>query len=346
MLDVEGKDLQPDDLELLSHPMVGGVILFSRNYADLEQLEQLVSSIHQLRNPRLLVAVDHEGGRVQRFRDGFTTLPAAGRIGRLYDHDRSKARSLAETAGWLMATELRSVEIDFSFAPVLDLDFGISEVIGDRAFHREANAVADLAHAYIRGMQEAGMAATAKHFPGHGGVQADSHTDVPVDDRSYSQLNSDDMVPFRRLFQGDLAAVMPAHVIYPEVDDVPAGFSKVWLRDILRQRLKFQGTIFSDDLNMAGAEVAGPNYLSRAEAAMNAGCDVVLICNNRPAAIEIVDGLSVRKYNDPVVHARLARMHGRHPVSRKNLHLDHKWKNAVAAVRRYQEDATLDLDLT
>lgn len=345
MLDLEGVQLQADERELLLHPMVGGVILFSRNHANVEQLQHLVAEIHALRVPRLLVAVDHEGGRVQRFRDGFTTLPAAGRVGHLYEHDHAKARQLAESTGWLMAVELRALDIDFSFAPVLDLNRGISEVIGDRAFHTKPAVVSELAHAFVRGMQQAGMAACGKHFPGHGGVEADSHTEVPVDYRAFDEISTQDMLPFRRLIHGGLASIMPAHVVYHAVDSNPAGFSRIWLQDILRQQLNFQGVIFSDDLNMAGAGVAGSDYLPRAEAAMAAGCDVVLICNNRPAAIEIVEGLASQEHNDPVVHMRLARMHGLHPVTLKKLHREHRWKETVSRIRRYQDDATLELDL-
>ncbi len=332
MIDVAGTALAPEDKEVLRHPLVGGVILFSRNYQSPEQIEALVNEIHALRQPNLLIAVDHEGGRVQRFREGFTRLPAAGVIGALYDRDAKKARHLAETAGWLMASELRAVGVDFSFAPVLDVDRGISAVIGDRAWHRRPDAVADLAHAYMLGMQHAGMAATGKHFPGHGGVVEDSHTEIPRDHRRYEDIYSDDILPFERLIHLGLAAVMPAHVIYTQVDAQPAGFSRYWLQDVLRNHLSFQGVIFSDDLSMEGAGVAG-DYVARANAALDAGCDMLLVCNNRAAVLEILRGLQDR--NDPVSHMRLARMHGkRHAPTRGELMRSEQWRRAVHALDR------------
>ncbi|MBE0509450.1 MAG: beta-N-acetylhexosaminidase [Chromatiales bacterium] len=329
MLDVEGTALSAEERELLLHPLVGGVILFSRNYQSIRQLNELIAEIHALRNPRLLIAVDHEGGRVQRFREGFSRLPAARRFGEIYDQDKRRARQLAEQAGWLMAAELRAVGVDFSFAPVLDLDRGISQVIGDRAFHHTPHGVADLALAYVHGMHRAGMAAIGKHFPGHGAVEADSHLAIPEDPRRLVDILSDDVHPFERLIDNGLAGIMPAHVIYPAVDTQPAGFSPYWLKTVLRQQLGFQGVIFSDDLNMEGASVAG-GPLQRAEAALSAGCDVALICNNRAAARRILAGLHPDP--DPVLHARLARLHGRQPLSMPQLQGMPAWQQAVAAL--------------
>ncbi|MCK4950974.1 MAG: beta-N-acetylhexosaminidase, partial [Gammaproteobacteria bacterium] len=214
MVDVAGIELSSEEREMLQHPLVGGVILFTRNYQDVEQLERLVAELHAIREPRLLVSVDHEGGRVQRFREGFTRLPAVGRLSEIYNQDKKKARQYAEASGWLMASELRAVDIDFSFAPVLDLDRGVSTIIGDRAFHSSPEAVADLAHAYMHGMRKAGMEATGKHFPGHGAVAADSHLDLPVDNRRYEDIYAEDILPFERMIHYGLAAVMPAHVVY------------------------------------------------------------------------------------------------------------------------------------
>jgi len=338
MLDVDGIQLNDEDRKVLQHPLVGGVILFSRNFESPEQLCELIDEIHQLRQPKLLVAVDHEGGRVQRFRNGFTRLPAVRLIGQLYQEQPRHAKELAETAGWLMAAELRAVGVDFSFAPVLDLDYGKSEVVGDRSWHRNPQAVAELTHSYMKGMQEAGMPATGKHFPGHGWVEADSHVDLPVDERPYEDIYPDDILPFERMVEYGMAAVMPAHVIYSRCDSQPAGFSRFWLQEVLRNRLNFQGVIFSDDLSMAGAGVAG-GYLQRADAALDAGCDMLLVCNNRAAAQEVLQGLQDR--NDAASHSRLARMHGKHPIRRSVLMRDERWKRAVAKLASLHDDEPL-----
>ena len=223
ILGLEGLELSAEEQRLLRHPLVGGIILFSRNYQSAEQVAALIAAVHSLRQPRLLVAVDHEGGRVQRFREGFTALPAVRRLGEVYDQNPAGAKRLARVSGWLMATELRAVGVDFSFAPVLDLDRGVSRVIGDRAFHHDPEVVADLAHAYMSGMQKAGMEAVGKHFPGHGAVEADSHLELPVDERSYVDIAAEDLLVFKRMVHYGLAGVMPAHVVYPGVDSQPAG---------------------------------------------------------------------------------------------------------------------------
>ncbi len=282
MIDIAGTALTDLDRDRLRHRLVGGIILFSRNYASTEQLTRLCAEIHALRTPRLLIAVDHEGGRVQRFREGFTRLPPMRRLGELWEVRRDQALAAARAIGLVLGFELRRCGVDFSFTPVLDLDYGASSVIGDRAFHRDASVVAALAGALIDGLHEVGMAACGKHFPGHGFVAADSHIAVPVDGRSLEQL-AEDMEPYRRL---SLDAVMPAHVIYPEVDDRPAGFSPVWLAK-LRDGFAFDGVIFSDDLSMEGASVAG-GIVARADAAWNAGCDMLLVCNSPDAVGELL----------------------------------------------------------
>jgi len=342
MMGLAGPVLQPEEREMLRHPLLGGVILFTRNYVDPEQLAALVASIHAVREPRLLVAVDHEGGRVQRFRSGFTPLPPVGELGKLYEQDRRRAHHLAEATGWLMASELLAVGIDFSFAPVLDLDFGVSTVIGDRAFHRQADIVTDLAHAYMIGMRSAGMAATGKHFPGHGAVREDSHIALPIDGRSYEDIFTEDLVPYERMIHFGLAGVMPAHVIYSAVDARPAGFSPFWIRDVLRSRLGFQGVVFSDDLDMAAAAVAG-DYAERARAALEAGCDMVLACNHPEGVARILEALGV--WDDPASHMRLARMHGRHSTPRARLIADPAWSRAVAEVRSYDPSPWLEMDV-
>lgn len=342
MLDIAGTDLTDEDREVLLHPHVGGVILFTRNFESVEQLHELVKAIHALRQPRLLIAVDHEGGRVQRFRDGFSHIPPAGLFGQLYDQDHQRARVLTRQAGWLMAIELRALEIDFSFAPVLDLDYGVSEVIGDRAFHHKPEIVAELAHAYMQGMADAGMAATGKHFPGHGAVAADSHKSIPVDNREYPDIYAHDILPFRRMIGYGMSAIMPAHIIYDQVDSQPAGFSEVWLKQILRERLHFQGVIFSDDLDMEGASVAGERYSERARSALQAGCDMVLVCNNREGATDVLESLG--DYEDPVAHLRLARMHGKGEVDRQRLHASSQWREVTARLDKYSQNPTLAFD--
>ncbi|EXJ16615.1 beta-N-acetylhexosaminidase [Imhoffiella purpurea] len=342
MVDLAGTELTAEDRDLLLHPAVGGVILFSRNYDSPAQISRLTSDIHALREPRLLVGVDQEGGRVQRFREGFTRLPPAGRFGRLHASDPAKARRACESVGWLMAAELRSVGVDFSFAPVLDLDREISRVIGDRGFGREVQQVCELAAAWVEGARGAGMAAVGKHFPGHGGVGGDSHLELPTDERAFADLEMEDLVPFRRLIDRGLEAIMPAHVVYPRIAPEPAGFSPRWLRDILRGRLGFEGVIFSDDLNMAAAG-AGGDYPERARAAAEAGCDMLLICNNRPAALEIVDAFGERR--EPASHLRLLRMHGRGRVDFSQLHECPEWQRALRYVAELEELETLSLGL-
>ena len=343
MLGLEGWELTPQERDMLRHPLVGGVILFTRNYHSPDQLAALTAAIHALRQPRLLIAVDHEGGRVQRFREGFTRLPPVRRLGEIYEQDRLRAKQLARASGWLMAAELRAVGVDFSFAPVLDLDHGVSSIIGDRALHSDPESVADLAHAYLSGMHKAGMEGVGKHFPGHGGIAADSHLELPVDPRSLTELAMTDLLAFERMIHYGLAALMPAHVLYPAVDAHPAGFSARWLQDILRQQLEFHGVIFSDDLDMVGAQAAG-GPAERADAALTAGCDMVLACNDRAAAIAILDQL--RHAPDPVTQVRLIRLHGRRGQRpRQQLLADPLWQRAVQLVHDYETSPWLDTDI-
>lgn len=334
LVDVAGLTLDAEDRELLRHPLVGGVILFTRNYKDRAQLEALVKDIHALREPRLLVTVDHEGGRVQRFREGFTQLPPARLYGQIYDKDAKQALQFTELCGWLLATELRASDVDLSFAPVVDLDFGASSVIGDRAFHSDPHVVAELARAWILGMRRAGMAACAKHFPGHGYVQGDSHLMLPVDPRPLETIRHKDMLPYQKLVNLDLPSVMMAHVVYEQVDQAPASLSKRWIQDELRRGLRFQGAVFCDDLSMRGAEKAG-DYLDRAVAALAAGCDMLPVCNNRAGVVAILDGLKAE--SDPQSLWRLTRLHGKENYSWAELSTGSEWKQARDAMARYSE---------
>jgi beta-N-acetylhexosaminidase len=291
MIDIEGVELSQIDRDVLRHPLVGGVILFSRNYQSIEQVSQLSKAIHALRGEPLLIAVDHEGGRVQRFRDEFTCIPCMQSLGQAYQEDTQRGLEQAQQVAWLMAMELRQVGVDFSFAPVLDLDYGCSEVIGDRAFSADQGIVAQVAEAFQQGLQMAGMASVGKHFPGHGAVAPDSHVAIPVDERPLEEIMQHDVYPFKQLIQAGMKGIMPAHVIYQQVDALPAGFSEYWLKDVLRQQLAFQGAIFSDDLTMHGASVIG-DYQQRAKQALMAGGDMALVCNNRTAVEQVIDGLS------------------------------------------------------
>ena len=287
MLDVAAYEVTSEEREILQHPLVGGVILFARNYAEPEQLRALTTAIRAAR-PELLISVDHEGGRVQRFRDGFTRLPAMRRLGEGWSADPEAAKQQARHAGFVLAAELRAHGVDLSYAPVLDLDYGVSSVIGDRAFHRDPLVATELARAVVAGLADVGMRAVGKHFPGHGAVEADSHVAIPVDSRSFDEVWKDDVQPFR-LLAGELGGVMPAHVIFENIEPRPAGFSAFWLQEILRGKLGFEGVIFSDDLTMEGASVAG-GIVARAEAAHSAGCDMVLVCNRPDFAVELLDG--------------------------------------------------------
>ena len=343
MLDIAGTELTAEEREILLHPIAGGVILFSRNYQVPDQLQALVQELHRLKEPALLVAVDQEGGRVQRFREGFTQLPPAAWFGQRYDENPARALQMTRNVGWLMAAELRGCGIDFSFAPVVDLGCGISKVIGDRAFHAQPRAVADLAQAWMRGAHEAGMAAVAKHFPGHGNVAEDSHLALPRDRRRPQEIMMDDLLPFQFLIDQGLEAIMPAHVIYEGAAPELAGFSRFWLKRVLREQLGFQGVVFSDDLTMAAAGEAG-GFADRARAALDAGCDVVLVCNDPEGAVQVLEALD--GFTDPAGQMRMIRMHGRSHPGQQPIHLDPRWKQAVEIVSLYESgQQALDLDL-
>lgn len=324
MLDIGGTWLTAEDRRILRHPEVGGLIIFARNIESPRQVRELCAAIRALR-PDLLLAVDQEGGRVQRLRQGFLRLPAMRAIA-----DNANAERLAEQCGWLMATEVLAVGLDLSFAPVLDLDHQRSAVVGSRAFEGDPARATLLAGAFIRGLHAAGMAATGKHFPGHGWAEVDSHVGIPEDERSLEEIRRSDLVPFQRL-AGELDAVMPAHVIYPQVDAGPAGFSRRWLQDILRGELGFDGVIFSDDLSMAGAHVVG-DAASRIQAALNAGCDMGLVCNDRGSAELALGALQRLKAKAP---ERLARMRAKAWPGIEYKQLP-RWQQAVGELRAAQ----------
>jgi beta-N-acetylhexosaminidase len=325
MVDIGGPDLTSEDVRVLSHPMVGSVILFSRNYRDPGQLAALTAAIRDIRSPHLLIAVDHEGGRVQRFRDGFTRLPASRLLGRRFAAERRKGLNLAQSVGWLMAAELRTVGVDFSFAPCIDLDYGVSEIIGDRAFNSDADVVAALGVAYMTGMRDAGMAACAKHFPGHGAVVADSHTDLPVDRRAFVDMEAD-LRPYRLMIQNNVASIMAAHVVYPVIDQLPASLSRRWITDILRGEMGFHGCVFADDLSMAGAAACG-GILQRVKLAFAAGCDVLPICNDRQAVQSVLEHFA-EEFVSPASQARLVRMRARGEAG-ANLRGSRQWQQTV-----------------
>lgn len=292
MLDVQSTSLSQEDKEIIQHPLVGGLILFTRNYQSHEQIADLNQQIRVAAKKPMLIAVDHEGGRVQRFRDGFSLIPAMGKLWKMSDANLDLAKELAKQSAILMALEVQAVGIDISFAPVLDIN-NISDVIGDRSFHQQPQYVTELAEAFINGLHQVGMKATGKHFPGHGSVKADSHVDLPIDTRSKAEIFQQDLMPFQQLIaKQKVDALMPAHVIFPDVDSQAVGFSRYWLQDILREKLGFNGVIFSDDLSMQGAASAG-GYVERAEAAQDAGCDMLLLCNNRDGCVDVLDNANI-----------------------------------------------------
>ena len=308
MVDVGGQELTAEDREVLAHPLVGGMILFTRNYRDPDQLRALCADILAVKKaPRLLLAVDHEGGRVQRFRIGFTRIPAMRTLGALCEENPAKAREEARQHGFTIGREISGYGIDLCFAPVLDRDIGVSGVIGDRAFATDCGTIVELARAFRAGLNAAGLAATGKHFPGHGAVVADSHIELPVDRRSYEDMQDTELAPFKALIGDGIESLMMAHVRYTAVDHTPASLSPLWIQDILRKRMAYDGAVFCDDLSMGGAAVVG-TMEQRARLALEAGCDMLPVCNDRPGLLGLLDALKDVK-PDPVASARLARLY-------------------------------------
>jgi len=327
MLDLASTSLADDEPALLNSPQVGGVILFARNVESRQQVEALVAQIRAVA-PHLLIAVDQEGGRVRRFREGFSALPAMQQLGDLCLRDRETGLALSRDTGWLMAAEVIACGLDISFAPVLDVDRDTSSIIGDRAFSDQPQLVIDVAAAFIHGMNEAGMAATGKHFPGHGGIFADSHLEAPVDQRDWQQLWEHDLKPFVALCP-KLGGIMPAHITFPTIDPESVGFSPFWLRQILRDKLGFNGVIFSDDLAMKGADVAG-GYQRKAELALNAGCDMILVCNDRSGALEVLDYMTEKQISGS---ERIAAMHRTKSVAWRELENDARRIDTIARLK-------------
>ncbi len=338
MLDVAGLALDSQDRKRLLHAQVGGVILFSRNYESPAQLQALCAEIAALRDPPLLITVDHEGGRVQRFRDGFQALPAIAQLGLLFDQSPDQAMHLCETFGWIMAAELLHYGVDLSFAPVLDIGNPVSSVIGDRAFHQEPEVISRLANAWIRGMRAAGMEAVGKHFPGHGSVEGDSHHAMPFDRRSLDEIEALDLLPFRLVIATHLSGVMMAHVMYDQVDTCAAGYSRYWIETVLREKLGFEGVVFSDDLSMSGADSVG-GYAERARSALAAGCDILLVCNNPGGADEVLESLT--GYSSPTGQMRMIRLHGQAPASSSNLFETDRWLRAVEELEQFNQTSGL-----
>jgi len=351
MLDVGGTSLTQEDKELMQHPLVGGLILFSRNFESVEQVTNLNIQIRQAAQKDFLIAVDHEGGRVQRFKEGFTLIPAMGTLLQKVKQNANQnpykstsinanttietAKTLATHCGYVMAAEVQACNIDISFAPVLDVN-GISEVIGDRAFDSLPEQIITLAEAFIKGMQLAGMKATGKHFPGHGSVKADSHIDLPIDHRKKLEIEAFDMLPFKQLIKANkLDALMPAHIMFPDVDSQPVGFSSYWLQKILRQALGFNGVIFSDDLSMEGAKSAG-GFIERAEAAQQAGCDMLLLCNNRKGCIDVIDNANIEV--NKVSSQRMQKLLTTSNFDAKQLKQRQQWKNSVQFIEKYRDN--------
>ncbi len=326
MIDIAGTALSQYDKEKIAHPNTGAIILFARNYADPEQVAELNRQIKVTRKGAILIAVDQEGGRVQRLQKGFTRLPPAAAY--------AQHPELTEEAGWLMAAELLSYGFDFSFAPVLDIDCGVSDIIGNRSFSQDATLACRLASNYRKGMHSAGMAAIGKHFPGHGAVALDSHLTLPVDDRDFNCIYNKDLLPFKQLIDEGLEGIMPAHVVYPAIDELPAGFSAIWINEILRKKLNFKGAVFSDDLSMEGAAVVG-DYNERAKLALRAGCDMLLVCNNPIAADQVLDATPIK--HNAIREQRLLAMLGKPDLNKQTLKDSLKWQTISQQLTQLSE---------
>jgi beta-N-acetylhexosaminidase len=340
MLDIEGLELTSADRTLLRSSNVGGVILFSRNYESPNQIINLISEIRKIQTPSLLIAVDHEGGRVQRFRNGFTKIPSMRHVGHLYDQNQAAAHELAFFIGWIIGAELRAIGVDLCFGPCVDLDWGSSAIIGDRSFHRDKRIVEELSYKFTRGLKSAGMQAVAKHFPGHGFVVNDSHEQLPIDRRDFSEL-LDDIYPYEGLIRKQaISAIMMSHIIYKQTDSMPASISEYWIKNHLRQQLGFNGVVFCDDLSMKALCAYG-NLTQRATLALKASCDMLIMCNDREGSEETVKLL--KDYHNPSSMLRLARLRGKKSISREQL-LDSKdWSKATSYLNSHLQQSNFEL---
>jgi len=326
MIDIEGTNLSQYDKEKIAHPNTGAIILFARNYEAPEQIAELNQQIKAARKGPILIAVDQEGGRVQRFQNGFTRLPPAAAY--------ADQPELTSDAGWLMAVELLSLGVDFSFAPVLDIDCGVSEIIGNRSFSQDTEQACQLTSNFRKGMRSAGMAAIGKHFPGHGAVALDSHLTLPIDKRDFDSIYNKDILPFKQLINEGLEGIMPAHIVFPAVDELPAGFSTIWITEILRKQLGFNGTVFSDDLSMKGAAAVG-GFPERAKLARQAGCDMILVCNNPLAAEQVLDATPIEHI--PMREQRLLAMIGKLGLTQQALKNSLKWQTISQQINKLAE---------
>lgn len=326
MIDITGTTLSQYDKEKIAHPNTGAVILFARNYENPQQVAALNQQIKAARQGEILIAIDQEGGRVQRCQTGFIKLPPAAAY--------ADQPELTQGAGWLMASELLALGFDFSFAPVLDIDAGVSEIIGNRSFSQNTQQACDLTSAFRKGMRRAGMSAIGKHFPGHGAVALDSHLTLPIDERDFETIYQKDVLPFKRLIDEGLEGIMPAHVVYPEIDELPAGFSSIWINDILRQRLGFNGVVFSDDISMEGAASVG-NFEERAKLAQQAGCDMVLVCNNEKAAEDVLESTPI--VTNRVREQRFLQMLGKVKSNQTELKNNPEWLELSQKITKLSE---------
>lgn len=331
IVDIDSVRLTEEESDYLKHPFVGGVILFSKNYSCVDELVTLIKQIKSLRQPSLLIFVDQEGGRVQRFRQGFTELPALGSLGSYYEGSPRQATSIVRECGWIMATEMKAIGVDVSFAPVLDIFNNESEIIGDRSFHANPDVICALAGVYVSAMHACGMHAVGKHFPGHGGVMSDSHIELPVDNRTLDVIDQADLIPFKFMASVGISGFMAAHIIFPLIDHTSvAGFSNYWLQKILREKVGFNGVIFSDDLSMEGAAVSN-SYFTRANLALSAGCDALIVCNNKDGIFEILD--KYLKLETPSCMKSLEAIRGPScEISQDVLRSTSQWKSAAGRI--------------